>query len=199
MAGTVIVKNGLEVNRPNVIPGVGEWIYATDSKRTYMGDGVTPGGVSVSRKHFEVATLADIQNLEYVSDGDTCDTEDTSDVFMYINGTWVNILSNTYPPIVWTEATLSTNWSNVGGNISPVRFAKQGRLVILEGGCKRPGGTDTICTLPVGHRPPYDIIKPVFGHSGLMRMDIMSTGEVVLQTNGKVDWVSFNVQFSVAE
>lgn len=197
MAGTVIVRNGLEVNRGDVVPGVGEWIYATDSKRTYMGDGSTPGGVSVSRKHFEVTSVSEIANIEFARDGDTCDTEDTNDVFMLVNGTWVNILSNVYPPVVWTPATLSGNWSNLGGSMPPVRYGKQGNLVILEGACSRPGGSDIICTLPVGHRPTYDTVKPVFGHSGLMRMDINANGEVLLQTNGKVDWVSFNIQFSV--
>jgi len=199
--GTNVVKvrNGLEQDRPNITPGVGEWIYATDSKRTYMGDGATVGGVSLSKKHFEVDTAADIASLQFVRDGDTCDTTDTSDVFMRVNGTWINIYSPTVPPLVWANATLSSGWDNYDNGMSKVRYAKQGNVVLLEGGSKRDDkrSTDTVLTLPVGFRPQYAITIPVWGEKGVMRLDIQPNGEVILQKNGTIKWVSFNIQFPI--
>lgn len=193
----VRVKNGTEANRGKVVPGLGEWIYAVDSKRTYMGDGETPGGVAVNTKHHEVATTSDIAEIKHALDGDTCDTSDTGDVYMLVNGTWINIHSQGQQPIVWHNATLNTGWANSGGDLPPVRYAKQGNLVLLEGGCGRNNNDDIIFTLPAEYRPTYDTIKPVFGHSGIMRLDIKKNGDVVLQTNGQVDWVAFNIQFAI--
>ena len=42
------LKRGLEANRTNITPAIGEPIYTTDTKQLYIGDGVTPGGSPVS-------------------------------------------------------------------------------------------------------------------------------------------------------
>lgn len=195
----VKVKNGLEEDRALMTPKVGEWIYATDSKRTYMGDGVTVGGVSVSKKHYEVDTASEISTLKFVRDGDTCDTTDTNDVYMYINGTWLNIHSSALPPLVWTGVTLLPDWENYNNGMSVVRHAKQGNMVLLEGGSMRldKDATGNVMLLPAGRRPPFDITIPVFTNKGVQRLDIMTNGEVILQKSGKIKWLAFNIQFAI--
>jgi hypothetical protein len=41
-------KRGLNSNRTSVTPEEGEFIYTTDEKKVYIGDGVTPGGILVT-------------------------------------------------------------------------------------------------------------------------------------------------------
>lgn len=44
---TIRVRRGLEANRTSYTPQVGEPIFTTDTKKLYIGDGVTPGGILV--------------------------------------------------------------------------------------------------------------------------------------------------------
>jgi len=48
MATQILLKRGLEADRTSFTPAQGEPIYTTDSKRLYLGDGTTPGGVLAS-------------------------------------------------------------------------------------------------------------------------------------------------------
>jgi len=41
------VKRGLEADRLSVTPDVGEPLFTTDTKKLYIGDGLTPGGIEV--------------------------------------------------------------------------------------------------------------------------------------------------------
>jgi hypothetical protein len=45
--GNIRVRRGLEANRLSFTPGVGEPIFTTDTKKLYIGDGTTPGGILV--------------------------------------------------------------------------------------------------------------------------------------------------------
>ena len=40
----ILFRRGLEENRENITPEIGELIYTEDTKRIYIGDGETPGG-----------------------------------------------------------------------------------------------------------------------------------------------------------
>ena len=196
MSTPIIVRHGLETDRANFTPAIGEWIFATDSKRSYMGDGVTPGGLNVVKKHFDVETFDDIASIGFSRDGDTCDVTATNKVYIRVNGTWINIYTPV-EPVTWNQPTLNAGWTNYGNDTSPVRYTKRDNVVYLEGSCSRTNEEDVIFTLPVGYRPEYDITNVVFGFSGVMRMDIHNTGEVTLITNGTVDWVSFNISYIV--
>jgi hypothetical protein len=48
MANIIQVKRGLEANRSSVTPAAGEFLYTTDEKRVYIGDGSTAGGNAIS-------------------------------------------------------------------------------------------------------------------------------------------------------
>src|SRR6056300_1539012 len=39
------LRRGTEANRTSITPAEGEIIYVTDTKKLYVGDGSTPGGV----------------------------------------------------------------------------------------------------------------------------------------------------------
>ena len=46
MRGTTItLKRGLEIDRTTFVPLAGEVIWCTDTKKVFIGDGVTPGGI----------------------------------------------------------------------------------------------------------------------------------------------------------
>lgn len=47
MANTIQVKRGLEANRAAVTPAAGEFLYVTDTKSVFVGDGTTAGGNQV--------------------------------------------------------------------------------------------------------------------------------------------------------
>lgn len=41
------VRRGLEANRLSYVPAIGEPTFTTDTKKLYIGDGITPGGIPV--------------------------------------------------------------------------------------------------------------------------------------------------------
>lgn len=53
MANTVKFKRGVEANRSGQTPAAGEPLWASDTKKLYVGDGSTSGGISVSYTHPE--------------------------------------------------------------------------------------------------------------------------------------------------
>lgn len=48
MPNTIKVKRGLAANRTSVTPAAGEFLYTTDTKQVYIGDGTTAGGNSIT-------------------------------------------------------------------------------------------------------------------------------------------------------
>lgn len=47
MPTTIQTKRGLEANRSSVTPAAGEFLFTTDNKKVFIGDGVTAGGHAV--------------------------------------------------------------------------------------------------------------------------------------------------------
>ena len=47
MTNKILIKRGLEINRASQVPADGEPVWCRDSKKLYIGDGVTTGGISV--------------------------------------------------------------------------------------------------------------------------------------------------------
>ena len=45
---TILLKRGLNADRGNITPQVGEPIYTTDTKKIFIGDGATAGGLALS-------------------------------------------------------------------------------------------------------------------------------------------------------
>jgi len=53
----IIIRQGIESDRESVIYSSGEPLYITNSKRTFVGDGVTSGGILASNKFLGFATF----------------------------------------------------------------------------------------------------------------------------------------------
>jgi microcystin-dependent protein len=53
----IIIRQGLESDRESVVYSSGEPLYITNSKRTFIGDGITNGGVPLSNKFLGIATF----------------------------------------------------------------------------------------------------------------------------------------------
>lgn len=58
-------KRGLEIDRKKFIPAIGEIIYTTDEKNTFIGDGVTAGGNQININTYTWEFFSVINQTEY--------------------------------------------------------------------------------------------------------------------------------------
>jgi hypothetical protein len=72
---TIKLRRGLEADRLSITPVLGEPLFTTDSKKLYVGDGVTAGGVQVSGG--SLSSLTDVTVSGAIS-GDTIKFNGTS-------------------------------------------------------------------------------------------------------------------------
>lgn len=101
----------------------------------------------------------------------------------------------------WVAPTLLNSWVNYGGGFNDAAYYKDPFGVVhLRGVIK--DGTDVsgtaLFTLPVGYRPPAQELFTVISSSALGRVDIATTGNVVI-TSGSNTWLSLDgLTFRVA-
>ena len=110
----LLVRRGTDGDRVNVILSQGELGYTTDTKRLYIGDGATPGGVLVGNKF--TGPAADVTTLQNVMPGDYGYDADARSLLIFIGGDSTNI----------------NNWLQVANN----QIADDGSIIIT--------GTNTI-------------------------------------------------------
>lgn len=92
----------------------------------------------------------------------------------------------------WTSLSFNTGWTDFGSGHITGRYKKVGDLVFLSGLVKRTsGGATTIATLPLGFRPGGIYLYIMNTDSGAGRIDIDTSGNIVLQSGG-VAWVQLN-------
>lgn len=93
----LVVRSGSDSDRKNITLDIGEPGYTTDTKRLYVGDGVTQGGVLVGNLVLDdVATFASIPGT--VTRNDIVYHTGNSTLYRYVSGT----------------PTLSGSWSTIG-------------------------------------------------------------------------------------
>lgn len=122
----LIVRQGTDSTRQNVVLKSGELGYTTDTKKLYVGDGTTLGGVMVGRTYAGSAT--NITTLSPASNGDLAyDTDNNKLYRLSANdgsniGDW-ELIGGVYSA---SDATLTFSIDNKvavgtisGGNISP--------------------------------------------------------------------------------
>jgi len=63
--GKVKLRRGTDLQRKSMIFEEGEIIYATDTKRAFVGDGVTTGGIQISNRNYVVNQYGIPQNGMY--------------------------------------------------------------------------------------------------------------------------------------
>jgi hypothetical protein len=99
----LVVRSGSDSDRQAIVLDVGEIGYTTDTKRLYVGDGVTLGGVLAG--NVVIGQAADFSAIAATPPaiGDLVYVTGSSTLYRYISG----------------ASTLSTSWSPVGRIYSP--------------------------------------------------------------------------------
>jgi len=99
----LVVRSGQDSDRKAIVLDVGEIGYTTDTKRLYVGDGVTLGGVLAG--NVVIGETADFGTIAVTPPaiGDLVYVTGSSTLYRYISG----------------ASTLSTSWSPVGRIYSP--------------------------------------------------------------------------------
>lgn len=63
--GKIKVRRGTDLQRKQIVFEEGELIYTTDTKRTFIGDGITLGGIRVSNRNFITSVAGIPSNAQY--------------------------------------------------------------------------------------------------------------------------------------
>ena len=112
----LLARRGSDIERKSIILSEGEFGYVVDTKRLYIGDGFTPGGVPTSVRFHNTTT--NITNIgESVQINDLVYKSDTNEIYKLVSGTGSS-LSNweliSSPKYVYTDgATLSATSAGV--------------------------------------------------------------------------------------
>jgi hypothetical protein len=77
--GKVKLRRGTDLQRKSMIFEEGEIIYATDTKRAFVGDGITTGGIQISNRNYVVNQYGIPQNGLY---GDIIHVEPTKKTYI---------------------------------------------------------------------------------------------------------------------
>jgi hypothetical protein len=99
----------------------------------------------------------------------------------------------------WTNLTFASGWGNYGFGFRTGQYQKVGDLVFVRGVVARSSGSsDTMATLPVGHRPTQQEPFAVDSANAHGRVDITTDGDLALLIGTATDYVSLNgIVFSV--
>ena len=77
--GKVKLRRGTDLQRKSMIFEEGEIIYATDTKRAFVGDGITKGGIPISNRNYVVNQYGIPENGMY---GDIIHVEPTKRTYI---------------------------------------------------------------------------------------------------------------------
>jgi hypothetical protein len=94
----LLVRRGMDVDRQNIVLTEGEIGYTTDTKRLYVGDGQTKGGILIGGNKF-LGSVPNVTTLFLATSGDLAYSTSTSKLYAYSGGDYSNI----------------NNWAVVGG------------------------------------------------------------------------------------
>lgn len=94
----LLIRRGLDADRQNIVLTEGELGYTTDTKKLYVGDGQTTGGIKVGGNSF-LGSLANITTLAGADIGDTAFSTNDNNLYTFNGGDITNI----------------SNWSEIGG------------------------------------------------------------------------------------
>ncbi len=89
------IRRGTDAERGLIVPAAGELIYTTDTKKLYVGDGTTSGGIEVN---LSTSTYPVMQTRVFIADTRPAGTKgmiifnDTTGTFQGFNGSkWVDL------------------------------------------------------------------------------------------------------------
>jgi hypothetical protein len=112
----LVVRSGPDSDRQNVVLDVGEIGYTTDTKRLYVGDGSTSGGILAGNVIFgDFADFATITSTPVV--GDLLYITGNSTLYRYIGG--VKTLPTSWSPVgrIYSASDTTLVFSNSGNQI----------------------------------------------------------------------------------
>ena len=106
----------------------------------------------------------------------------------------------------WITATLQNSWVVFGSTFASLQYRKErDNRVWFRGVIKDGTTTDetTICTLPEGYRPVYQVIFPVLTNPNVItRLDLSTAGDLSIETTGggtTGSWISLDGLSFMAE
>jgi hypothetical protein len=98
----------------------------------------------------------------------------------------------------WKNLSFNTGWFNYASGYRTAQYKKVGDDVEVRGLVKRTSGSaTTIGTLPSGYRPSQVELGHGWTNTGVGRIDIDTSGNIILQSGG-VDYVEIKLRFSTA-
>lgn len=98
----LLVRRGSDVDRRQITLTEGELGYTTDTKKLYIGDGQTKGGIPVAGSSF-LGSTPEITSFTSAVSGDIAYDNDDNILYYFKGGNPANI----------------TDWQNIGGTYSP--------------------------------------------------------------------------------
>lgn len=121
-------------------------------------------------------------------------TADSSVSYNTSGNTWrINDLYIT--PEAWTTPTLQNSWVAYSGGFNAAQYSKTGTGWVYLRGLIRDGtttGGTLLFTLPTGYRPINEMLFSVANSSGYSRVNIRSTGDVIVAVCPGNDWQSLD-------
>jgi microcystin-dependent protein len=97
----LLVRRGSDIDRRNVVLSEGELGYTTDTKKLYIGDGQSKGGIPVAGSSF-LGSVPDVTTFTSAVSGDLAYDSDDNVFYAFKGGNPSNI----------------TDWQNIGGTYS---------------------------------------------------------------------------------
>ncbi len=105
------LRNGLEANRLSITPLMAEPIYTSDTKRLYIGDGVTPGGNPLTAEPTGLVLEYDIMDM-------MMDNVEYPSISLWKELVRVINFSGSANSTIWFDFTIPSYWKN-SKNIIP--------------------------------------------------------------------------------
>lgn len=107
----LLVRRGLDADRQNVVLTEGELGYTTDTKKLYVGDGQTTGGILIGGNKFW-GSVPSVTNLPEVVAGDLAFSTTDNSLYSFNGGTYFNPANWTAVGGAYTSGNNTINISN---------------------------------------------------------------------------------------
>jgi hypothetical protein len=111
---------------------------------------------------------------------------------------WVNIKITP----TWYSASLLSGWTNFNQGYGTAQYSFDGNTVRMRGLILNETISSAICSLPVGMRPPYNLMFRCACANGAINVLVQSNGDVVPTaeyTGNPRNWLSLaNISYSVS-
>lgn len=112
----LLIRRGLDADRQNVVLTEGELGYTTDTKKLYVGDGQTLGGISVGGNKFW-GSVPSVTSIVGADINDTAFSSTNNKLYYFLGGDVANINNWSIVSGIYTSGNTTINIDNVN-NVS---------------------------------------------------------------------------------